>query len=103
MGIGKLLHQSNMDDQSLFDSGRWEANGINIRILRWVFSTLLPLQTPIDLTRLFETMNASRGIEGLCSEDKVRQGFKNAWVLGIGFKQPHTCITSKKYRLVSKE
>ena len=92
MGIGKLLHQSNMDDQSLFDSGRWDGKWYQYQNIEMGFlnsSTTPDAYRPDEAFRDYEI--ASRGIEGLeLLRDKVRQGFKNAWVLGIGFKQPHT-------------
>ena len=92
MGIGKLLHNSNMDDQSLFDSGRWDGKWYQYQNVEMGFlnSSTTPDAYRSDAEfRDYEI--ASRGIEGIeLLRDKVGQGLKSGWMLGLGFKQPHT-------------
>ena len=100
MGVGKLFHNSKEDDQSLFDSGRWDGNWYRYQNIEQGFlnsSTTPDAYHPDDFFRDYEI--ASRGIAGFSYlQSKVQEGKKENWLLAIGFKQPHTWYhMPKKY------
>jgi arylsulfatase A-like enzyme len=99
-GVGKLFHNAQMDDISLFDSGRWDGKWYQYQNIEQGFlnsSTTPDAYQSDEFFRDYEI--ATRGIQGLTDlRDKVKEGKKENWFLSIGFKQPHTWYhMPKKY------